>query len=196
MRGLGRRAGTPDTRAEILTAARKVFSEAGYDRATVRSIAGVADVDPSLIYHYYSTKDELFAASIEVPFPPIETLESVFAGERGEVGLTLAQTFFTVWEQQEARASLLGILRSAMGGEDQAVAAFREFLTATILEHVAPLIPGEQARLRALLMASHLVGVAMTRYVMRLEPIATAPIEELVALIAPRIQSYVDDGAS
>jgi AcrR family transcriptional regulator len=192
MKGPGRRAGAPDTRSEILAAARKVFGESGYDRATVRSIAGEAGVDPSLIYHYYSTKDELFAASIEVPFPPMEVLESVFASDPDEVGRKLAETFFSIWENGEARASLLGILRSAMGGDDRAVAAFREFLTAAILDHISPLIPADRARLRALLMASQLIGVAMTRYVMRLEPVASAPIEELVELVAPRIQSYVD----
>ncbi len=191
-RAPGRRTGSPDTRSEILSAARRVFGASGFDRATVRSIAGEAGVDPSLIYHYYSTKDELFAASIEVPFPPVDALESMFAGEPSEIGESLAWTFFSIWEQEEARASLLGILRSAMGGEDQAVEAFRQFLTTAVLEHIAPLIHAGNPRLRALLMASQLIGVAMTRYVMRLEPVASASIDEIVALTAPRIQSYVD----
>lgn len=186
----GRRAGSPDTRAEILEAAKRVFGELGYDRATVRGIAAEAGVDASLIYHYYGAKDELFAASIDLPIPPYETLRSVFEGDAGNIGRRLAETFFLVWEQEEARASLLGILRSAMGGEDQAVAAFRQFLTTAILEQVAPLIPGDDSKLRALMMASHLVGLAMTRYVMRLEPIASTPVDDIIELVAPRIQSY------
>lgn len=186
----GRRTGSPDTRSEILDAAKGVFGKVGYDRATVRGIATEAGVDPSLIYHYFGTKDQLFAASIDIPMPAAEALRSVLSGDSGDLGRRLAETFFFVWEQEAARASLLGILRSAMGGEDQAAEAFRQFLTTSVLEEIAPLIGGENPRLRALLMASQLVGIAMTRYVMRLEPIASAPIDDIIELVAPRIQSY------
>lgn len=188
----GRRSGTPDTRAEILEAAKAEFGELGYDRATVRGIAAKAGVDASLIYHYFGAKDQLFAASIDIPIPTTETLRGVFGGDSDTVGRRLAETFFLVWEQEQARASLLGILRSAMGGENQAVDAFRQFLTTVILEQISPLLHGDDAKLRTLLMASHLVGIAMTRYVMRLEPIASTPVAELIDLVSPRIQSYVD----
>lgn len=188
----GRRPGAPDTRAEILEAARAVFAENGFDRATVRAIAGEAGVDPALIHHYFGTKDQLFAASIDIPAQATERVLDVLSGSRDDLGRHLAETFFAVWEQKEARTALLGILRSAMGGEDQAVVAFRQFLTSALMEQIAPKIRGDDARLRALLMASHLVGVAMTRYVMKLEPIASAPIDEIVDLVAPRVQSYVD----
>lgn len=188
----GRRSGSPDTRSEILDAAKRVFGKMGFDRATIRGIATEAGVDPSLIYHYFGTKDQLFAASIDIPIPAAEALRSVFAGDREDLGRMLAETFFFVWEQEAARASLLGILRSAMGGEHQATLAFRQFLTTSVLEQISPHIGGENPRLRALLMASQLVGVAMTRYVMRLEPIASASIEDIIELVAPRIQSYVE----
>lgn len=193
MSGPGRRSGSPDTRGEILAAAREVFSEVGYDRATIRAIANKAGVDPALIYHYFAAKDDLFAASIDIPIPPTETVRALFSESGHEIGRRLAELFFLVWEQEMARRSLLGILRSAMGGEDRAAAAFREFLTSAVLEQVAPMIPSEDSRLRSLLMASQLVGVAITRYVMRLEPIASASIEEIVDLVAPRIQSYVSE---
>lgn len=186
----GRRVGSPDTRAEIIEAAKAVFAEMGYDRATIRRIARTADVDPSLIYHYFETKDTLFAASIHLPVAPSETLKQAFAEGEEDLGRRLAEIFFSIWEQDEARASLLGILRSAMGGEDQALTAFRQFLTTALLDQIAPMIPGENARLRAELMASHLVGIAITRYVVKLEPIASAPVDQIIELVAPRIQSY------
>lgn len=191
-RGAGRRAGSPDTRAEILEAARREFAANGYDRATIRGIAGEAGVDPSLIHHYFGTKDQLFAQSIDIPGPATEAVFGVLAEGPEHVGRRLAETFFTVWEQEEARSSLLGILRSAMSGEDQAVMAFRQFLSTALMEQIAPKIERENPRLRALLMASQLVGVAMTRYVMRMEPIASAPIKDIIDMVAPRVQSYVD----
>jgi AcrR family transcriptional regulator len=189
----GRRPGGPDTRSEILEAARSVFAERGFDRATVRAIAAEAGVDPAMIHHYFGSKDRLFAASIDLPSSAIDRVLELRVEDPDDLGRQLAETFFSVWEQEEPRTTLLGILRSAMGGEDRAVMAFRQFLTAVMTSQLAPRIGGEDAQLRALLMASQLVGVAMTRYVMRLEPIANSSIEEVVDLVAPRLQSYVDD---
>lgn len=196
-RGVGRRSGSPDTRSEILEAAKSVFAEVGYDKATIRAIAATAGVDPALIHHYFGNKEKLFAASIALPLPPGELIRVAFEeAAPDQVGRRLAELFFSVWEQQEARESVLGILRSAMGGEDRAVTAFRQFLTTAVLDHVAPLIDADDARLRALLMASQLVGVAMTRYVVGLEPIASTPVDEIIDLVAPRIQSYIDAGSA
>lgn len=191
-RPVGRRSGAPDTRAEILDAARGEFAARGYDRATIRGIAAAAGVDPALVHHYFGSKDRLFTASIDLPFPPAELISTALAGGRGELGRRLATLFFSIWEQPEARISLLGILRSAMSGEEQAVRAFRQFVTRELQQRIAPALPGDEAPLRALLMASHLVGVAVTRYVVQLEPIASAPLDQLIDLIAPRVQSYVD----
>lgn len=149
-------------------------------------------MDPSLIHHYFGTKAELFASSIDLPAPVLEMVRQTFSSEVDDVGRLLAETFFAVWEQEEARSSLLGVVRSAAGGEDQAVEAFRQFLTSAVLSEIAPHIQCEDATLRALLMASHLVGVAITRYVVKLEPIASTPVGDLVDLVAPRIQSYLD----
>jgi AcrR family transcriptional regulator len=191
-RGAGRRAGSPDTRAEILEAARRQFAAHGYDRATMRAIAGEAGVDPSLIHHYFGTKGQLFAASIDMPKQAANAVRAIRSEDPDQLGRRLAETFFMIWEQEEARTSLLGILRSATGGEDQAAAAFRQYLSSVLLESIAPKIGRERGRLRAVLMASHLVGIAMTRYVVRVEPVASASIEQIVDLVAPRIQSYVD----
>lgn len=194
--GVGRRAGSPDTRNEILDAARFEFAENGYAGATIRGIARRAGVDPALVHHYFGTKDGLFAESIDLPGEAVRGVLGVIGEGSDDIGRRLAYAFFAVWEDEQARSSLLGIIRSALGGEDQAVMAFRQFLTTRIVEQIAPHISGGDQRLRALLMASQLVGVALTRYVMRLEPIATAPIEDIVDLVAPRIQSYVDDPAA
>ncbi|MDX1690360.1 MAG: TetR family transcriptional regulator [Acidimicrobiia bacterium] len=188
----GRRAGNPDTRTEILEAARDEFGESGYRRATIRGIARRASVDPALIHHYFGTKDELFAASIALPFAPGDLMDGVFEGGRDGAGRRLARAFFTIWETEQARASLLGVLRTAISGDERATAAFREFLLEALRDHLAAHIDGDDARLRAVTVASHLVGMAITRYVVRLEPVASASIDDLVDLVAPRLQSYLD----
>ena len=189
---VGRRAGNPDTRAEILDAAREVFGESGFDRATIRDIAARAGVDPALVHHYFGTKGNLFAASIELPVSPGEALSASLTDDSGAAGERLAALFFSIWETEEARSSLLGILRTAIAGEERGVAAFREFLVDEIRGRIAPRIAHEDAELRALAVASHLVGMAVVRYVVRVEPLASAPVDDLVALVAPRLQSYLD----
>lgn len=188
----GRRSGNPDTRSEILAAAREEFAESGFKRATVRAIAARAGVDPALIHHYFGNKEQLFAASISLPFPPAQVVGQVFEEGLESAGERLAEIFFTVWENEEARASLLGILRTAMGGHERGVTAFREFLLEELKSRISPLIGGGDSEMRALLIASHLVGVAIVRYVMRMEPVASAEIEDIIALVGPRLQSYLD----
>lgn len=189
--GPGRRAGSPDTRNEVLEAARLEFAELGFDKATMRSIAARAGVDPSLIHHYFGNKDGLFAATLELQFPPGALIEAI-SGDPDHIGRRLAEGFFLVWEHEASRTALLGILRSAFVGEDRALEAFRQFMTGAIQRGLASQIDTDDAELRAVLMASHLVGVAMTRYVVGFEPIASASVDEIVDLVAPRIQSYVE----
>ncbi len=189
----GRRPGSPDTRSEILDAARSVFAERGFRGASVRAIAGAAGVDPSLVIHYFGSKDDLFSEVMAVPAGISEVLVPVVAGDRDGLGERLALAFFSVWEQPEPRAALLGMLRGAMGGDDHAVVPFREFVTETIRPAVASAIGGADPEARALAMASHLVGIAIVRYVVRIEPIASMDIGSIVALVGPHLQAYVDD---
>ncbi len=191
MTGPGRRPGSPDTKGEILEAARAVFAEVGYTRATVRTIAERAGVDPGMLYHHFGTKDQLFAASIDLPMSPAD-LRLVLADAGPETGRRLAEVFFTIWEREESRVSLLGLLRSAIGGEEQAVVAFREFIGEQLQASLNQLIDAEDAPLRSVAMASHLVGLAMARYVVGIEPLASAPVGDIIDLVAPRLQSYVD----
>lgn len=188
MTSVGRRSGSPDTRSQILDAARTVFSVSGYDKATMRAIATKAQVDPALIYHYFGNKEQLFAATIDLPVD-LSSIGGVFDSDN--VGRSIAELFFSIWEVETARTSLLGIIRSAAAGEEQAVRAFRQFLTKQLQDNLASVIDSSDADLRALAVASHLVGLAMTRYVMKLEPIASASLEEIVDLVAPRLDSYL-----
>lgn len=188
----GRRPGAPDTRAEILEAARSVFAENGYNRATIRAIAAEAGVDPAMIHHFFGTKEELFVATVDLPTSFLGNVRERLAAGSDDLGERLATFFFSVWEDETTRGSMLGILRAAIGGEDRAADTFREFLTTALIDQIAPQIDGDNPRLRALLMASHLVGIAMTRYVVGLEPIASADVDAIIALVAPRVQSYVN----
>ena len=192
----GRRPGGPDTRSGVLDAARYEFSERGYDGATVRAIAARAGVDAALVHHYFGTKEQLFVAVMEVPLEPSWIVEQVAEADRGELGQRVARTFFQVWGDPLRRGPLFAMLRSAMTNE-KAAALLRQFVTRTLLARLSPMLSDAPDReLRTELMVSQLIGIGMLRYVVQAEPLASASEEEIVAMVAPVLQRYVDATAS
>jgi AcrR family transcriptional regulator len=197
----GRRAGENRTREAILDAARRSFSEHGYDGATVRGIAADASVNPALVHHFYGTKEGLFAAAMKLPVLPSEIITGAFGAARdrlgddfeSHLGEVMIGTMLRAWDIAEVRTAFLGLLRTA-ATTDQGLAMLREFVTSTILASLvraAGLGDDAEGRFRATLAASQVVGLGFTRYLMRLEPIASASTEDLVAAIGPAVQRYL-----
>jgi AcrR family transcriptional regulator len=200
----GRRAGDSGTREAILAAARQRFADHGYDGATIRMIAAGAGVDPALVHHYYGSKERLFAAALRLPIVPAEIITAALLDGGPQPGTSLgehlARTALTVWEQAGMRATFLGLLRSAVTSE-RAAALLREFVTATIMGPVAR--AASQARAgqgepdaaeleyRAAMVITQMVGVAMTRYVLAIGPVAAATPGELAATIGPTLDRYL-----
>jgi AcrR family transcriptional regulator len=187
----GRRPGNQDTREAILAAARKAFTERGYDKASIRQIATLAEVDPALVHHYFGSKDKLFLATMEAPIDPGEVIPQVFAAGTDGVGERLVRMVLTVWDSP-AGGSIVALLRSALS-HDYSARMLREFVTSQILRRIVQHldIDPKEAPLRSTLAASQLVGLAMTRYIVKIEPIASTPREVLVSAIGPTIQRYL-----
>ena len=197
----GRRGGDSGTREAILAAARARFGDLGYDRTTIRAIAADAGVDAALVHHFYGSKEQLFAAAMRLPVNPREVLDAALApGARGQdqsLGEHLLRTVLGVWEVAEMRATFLGLLRSAPTSE-QAVIMLREFLAGAILgplaqavRRAAPEGGGEDAGYRAALVASQVLGLGLTRYVLELPPLAQVSSDDLIAAIAPNLDRYL-----
>ncbi|MEV0426701.1 TetR family transcriptional regulator [Micromonospora sp. NPDC050495] len=190
-RRTGRRPGNPDTREAILAAARTAFAERGFDAASIRTIATAAGVDPALVHHYFGTKEELFRATVAIPVDPAELVPRVLAGGRDEVGERLVRTFLTAWDSPVGPAAV-ALLRSAMSNQWTA-RLLREFLVTQILRRVVDQLDLDPAEvpLRGALVATQVAGLAMMRYVIRLEPVASAPVDTLAATIGPTLQRYL-----
>ncbi len=185
----GRRPGQPDTRETILAAARTVFGERGFDRASVRAVAATAGVDPALVHHYFGAKDELFVAALRIPVNPARVVPKLLAGGIDGFGTRLVATFLSLWDGP-AGPMAAAVLSSALGHE-RSRRLFREFLTSQILRRALRELDRPETELRGSLIASQLMGLAMARYVVRLEPLATLPATRVVALIGPTIQRYL-----
>lgn len=186
----GRRAGTEDTRGAIVAAARTRFAADGYDKASLRAIARAASVDAALVHHYFDDKAALFAEAMHLPENPRDVVTRVLAGDPDGVGERLANTFFGVWDSPAGNEGIQALVRAAVSHE-AAARMLREFLSREIFGRVAAGLGTPDPDLRAALAASQMVGLAMVRYVLLLEPAASAPVDELVAWVAPTLQRYL-----
>jgi len=190
----GRRPGNVDTRAEIVAAARTAFAELGYQRASIRGIAKRAGVDPALVHHYFTDKSELFIETMDLPMDPQRVQSQVVADGRPFSGERLVERFLAQWEQGPPGVGSPSFLTmvQAVASSPQTADAMREFLSDRLGTHGTA---GEdavtQSRRRALV-SSQLLGLGWVRYVMRVEPIATADRADVARWVGPTIDRYVN----
>ncbi|MCC5031984.1 TetR family transcriptional regulator [Streptomyces sp. WAC 00631] len=177
------------TRDAILAAARERFAADGYERATIRAIAREAGIDPSMVMRYYGNKEGLFAAASSAVDLRLPDLGAV---PREEIGTVLVAHFLERWEEDEAMTATLRVGVTNAAGAERTRAIFREQL-GPVVAAVCP-DPG-QAAVRAGLTASQMLGMALTRYVLRLPPVAEMPREDVVAWLAPTVQRYLTAAA-
>jgi AcrR family transcriptional regulator len=181
----------PATRDRILDAAREEFSERGYDKTSIRGIAKAAGVDAALVHHYFGTKEQVFEAAIEVAFAPaLNAPTAVADGPLEGVGERLTRFVFGVWENPTTRTPLLAIVRSAVNNE-AAAAVFRRLIATQLLRRIAQQLDLPDGELRAELAAAQLVGTAMLRYVIKIDPLASADLELIIRRVAPVVQGHL-----
>ncbi|MBB4685095.1 TetR/AcrR family transcriptional regulator [Amycolatopsis jiangsuensis] len=185
----GRRPAGQDTRAALLTAARAVFAENGYERATVRTIAARAGVDAAMVNHWFGGKEGLFAqAVLKLPFAPHELVTELRTGPDSELGYRIVRTFLTRWDG--AGGSQFQALIRSVAGHEIAGSVLRQFFSGFFAEVIRG-IGTDRPELRTTLCASQLLGMGLVRYVTEFEPLASAEVETLVTAVAPTLQRYL-----
>ncbi|MBW8800039.1 MAG: TetR family transcriptional regulator [Streptomyces sp.] len=190
-RGRPPRTESADTRDRILATAREEFSEHGYEKTSVRAIAKAAGVDSALVHHYFGTKEQIFEAAIAVAFAPALNAPVALAdGPLEGVGERLTRFVLGIWENPTTRTPLLAIVRSAVNN-DTAAAVFRRLIASQLLRRIAGQLDLPDAELRAELAAAQLIGCAMLRYVIKVEPLASADLEQIVTRVAPVVQGHL-----
>jgi AcrR family transcriptional regulator len=172
------------TRAAILRAARDRFATDGYERATIRAVARDADIDPAMVMRYFGNKEGLFAAASEIDLrlPQLTDVPSE------EVGVRLVRHFLDRWEGDETLNALLRVSVTNSAGADRVHAVFSDQI-APVVAAVCP--DPEQVRTRAALLASQILGMALSRYVLKLPPAVALTREEIVSWLAPTVQRYL-----
>jgi AcrR family transcriptional regulator len=175
-------------REAILAAARRQFAEHGFGGASMRAIAAEAGVDAALVSYYFGSKSGLFVESLRLPVNPAEAIDALLAEGTHDLGARLVRRLLGVWDDPVTGGPLIDVLRSA----STQAPLLREFLQRQILVRLSGVIDAPDAELRATAFATQILGLVFARYVLRIEPLASAGHDEVVALIGPTLQRYLD----
>lgn len=186
----GRRPGESGTRDAILAAARDAFASGGFDKATLTGIAAAAGVDPALVRHFYTDKQTLFEHAMALPWEADEIVAAIVAGDPGRTGERIVLRFLEIWESGGSRQVFTAMIRSA-ATHDAAAAMVRELITRRLVGPVTVALRVPHPRLRATLVGTELVGLAMVRYVVRLEPLASLDRTVVAGVVGPNVQRYL-----
>lgn len=184
----GRRPGGGDTRSALLNAARAAFVELGYNGATVRGIADRAGVDAAMVNHWFGSKEQLFVAAIQLPIDPSAILDQVLPGAPEHLGERIIAMFLTVWDA--TGGGQLAALVQSVTTHQEAASMLRDFVMNVLVKRLIEAIAPDRTALRANLIGSQLIGLGMARYVIKLEPLASADHLTIIRAIAPTIQRY------
>jgi len=176
-----------DLTKQVLDAARAAYARRGYLNTTLKGVAAAAGVAPDVVRRYYDNREQLFVAAMRLPFDPAMSIAQLMAPGVDGLGERLVRVTLRMLDDPETRDQLAEMVRDGAGAS-KATASIREFLEAEVVDRAAQLLGVPDARMRVTLATSYLLGIATTRYVLRLEPIASATEDEIVALVAPAVQ--------
>lgn len=186
----GRRPGNPQTREAILEAAITAFTTHGYAKTTIRAVAREAGVDPALVMHFFVNKDGLFDAAIRGGGMPVRRLTAMIEGDPETVGERLATRYLSLWDDPMVGARMAVVMQAA-ATTPAAAELLKEFMREEVLKPLVKHIRSDHGETRALLAASQMIGLAMIRYILRIEPLASLPSAQVAAAVAPTLQRYL-----
>lgn len=174
------------TKAAILKAAQELFADQGYERATVRDIAARAAIDPAMVIRYFGSKDGLFAraTAFDLRLPNLSTIS------KEDIGETLIAHFLDVWEGSLSNGSLISLLRAATSNDD-AANTVRTIFGGQVVPMLAQIVPPAELPMRAGLVATQIMGLAVTRYILKVPPMVAMDRAQIVRLLGPTMQRYV-----
>jgi AcrR family transcriptional regulator len=177
-----------DITKQVLDAARAAYARRGYVETTVKGVAAAAGVAPDVVRRYYANREALFAAAMRLPVDPATSIAQLLAPGIDGLGERMVRVTLRMLDDPETRDQLVEMVRMGAGAT-KATASMREFLDSAVVDRVVTFLGVPDARMRVTLATSYLVGIAASRYVLQLEPLASATEDEVVAMVAPAIQS-------
>lgn len=182
---------TDDVRDAVLDSARVAFRTKGYMRTTVRGVAAAAGVAPEVVSRYWGSKEKLFAAAMKLPFDPATAVPDLVAPGLDGMGERLVRFTLDTLGDEESRQDLIALFKAG-ASTGKAAASLQAFFEQSVIDRLARTIGVPDARLRVALIASYLIGIAVSRFVTRMEPLASMSEDDLVRIVSPTIQNWLD----
>jgi AcrR family transcriptional regulator len=176
------------TRDQILAAARCQFLAVGYDRATMRGIAAEAGVDAALLSYFFGSKRGLFGAAMALTTNPAEVVAQALPGDLQQLPDRLLRALLAVWDDPTGGAALRALAEAAVR-EPETARLIREAVGREVLGRIVEHIGGADAGARVAVLSTQIVGVIFARYVLKLEPVASLPADELRARLVPAFRA-------
>ncbi|HZX07375.1 TetR/AcrR family transcriptional regulator [Kribbella sp.] len=168
------------TESRILTAARELFGEHGFDRTTVRMVATRAGSDPGLVMRYFGSKEQLFAQAAAIP------TDGTIEGTPDEIATHL--TAALAGKLADEPVTALAALR-AMFTHPEAADEVRKAMTAQ-QRQIAGQLPGDDALVRSGVIGALTLGLVISRHLVKLDGL-DVPTEQLTAIAGPLIEELV-----
>ncbi len=178
-------------RDAALAAARSAFAARGYARTTYKGIAAAAGIAPAVLRKYYDSKGDLFAAAVRLPTDPASAIPTLLAPGIDGLGERLVRFTLDTLGDQEVREDLMAMIRAGASAA-QVTKSLQSYLEVNVVDRIVTAVGVPDARMRVALISSYLVGIAAGRYLMRIEPLASAPEEQVVRMVSPTIQALLD----
>ncbi len=180
-----------DPREALLAVARDMIEKKGYLGLSLRTVAAAAGVTPEVARRYYRNRDQLFAAALRLPVDPTTAIPTLVAPGVEGMGERLVRFMLDILKDPEARDELVSLARAGVSA-GHAAAGLQDFLERGVVDRIAGMIGVPDARMRAALITSYLLGIAMTRYGVRLDPLSSASEDEVIRMVAPVVQDLLD----
>lgn len=182
---------TDSTREHLLTVARELIRQKGYLGISMRTAAAAAGVPPEVARRYYRNRDELFAAAMRLPSNPTSAIPALIAPGIEGMGERLVRYTLNTLGDPNAREEIFSLVRTGASA-GHAFQGLQDFIAVGIVDRVVSVLGVPDARMRSALITSYLTGLAITRYGMRLEPLASAREDDVVRMVGPVIQDLLD----
>lgn len=169
--------------------ARELFAARGFESTTMRTIAHGAGVDVALVAHYFGSKAELFAETMEIPEVASSLIAKALSGPTDSQGRRLTQGYLGLWEDPHTSAQMKVLGRSALTNDAAASRIRAVFSQAAKDPELAPLLEGRE--LGFMLAMSHLLGLAVARHLVKVPLLAETDFASLVTKATPAITAYL-----
>jgi AcrR family transcriptional regulator len=174
------------TRKLLIDSAQQEILERGYHGTSLRGVARRAGVDPSLVRHYFGSKEELLLQAVQVRVDPVQFAREILRGSPSGVGRRIVRLMLGFWEDPASPKSLVRMVSTL--GSPQIAELAKDTFVMPFFGTIAAAVSPDQPELRAALTASQMMALGLSRYVLHEPTLSKAEQRDLVRIVGRSLQ--------